>query len=217
MKAQNEKLYNNSFLINAAQVVSDTFSPLLIPTYGMAMAMWLTSLRTLPERNRLIVTVYIAVLTGLFPLIYIMVMRRLNRVSDMSISRRSERPWPMFVAMLCYILAGFLLDKMHAPLWLQFFFYGAALATAVASIISIFWKISAHATSIGGLVGLLLWFAVDGIADVNAMVLLTVGIIIAGIVSTSRLILHRHTLMQVLIGLILGLSCTFGLDFLILR
>lgn len=200
-----------------AQIISDIFVPLLVPTYAMALAMWFTSLRTLPERSRVYVTIFVAILTGLIPMICILAMQRLGMVSDNSISNRRQRPLPMIVTMVCYVLTGFMLTKMHAPAWLVFFFFGASAATAIAAIITLFWKISAHSTSIGGFVGMLFWFAVAGLADVNAMALLTVGIIIAGAVCTSRLILHRHTLGQVLAGFFLGLACTFGLDMLILH
>lgn len=200
----------------ASQIVSDVFVPLLVPTYGMAVAMWLTSLRTLPENNRLYVTIFVAVLTGVIPMAYIFAMQRMGKISDNAISNRSQRPWPMLVTMLCYFVTAFLLGRMRAPGWLQLFFFGAALATLIAAVITTFWKISAHATSIGGFVGLLLWLAVAGIADVNAMVLITVGIVIAGAVCTARLVLGRHTLGQVTAGFFLGLLSTFGLNILIL-
>ena len=48
-----------------AQLLSDFFSPLLIPTYATALAMWVTPLRSVPESNRLIVTILVGVITGL--------------------------------------------------------------------------------------------------------------------------------------------------------
>ena len=192
-----------------AQVISDFFSPLLIPTYGMAMAMWLTSLRALPERSRFLATLLIAMITGLLPLLAIATMRRTGAVSDNSISDRRQRPLPMAIVMACYIGAGYFLACAHAPLWLQMFFYGASLAVLIALGITLYWKISAHTTAMGGLVGMLLWFAVGGIADVNAMVLLSLGIICAGAVATSRIALGRHTLWQVIAGFFLGICCTF--------
>ena len=54
-------------LSRAARYVSAVFSPLLIPTYAVAMAMWITPLQALPERNRMIATLGVFVITGIIP------------------------------------------------------------------------------------------------------------------------------------------------------
>lgn len=200
-----------------AQIISDILSPILVPTIAMTLAMWVTSLRVLPERSRLIATLIIFAVTGIIPLVAIIILQRLGLVSDNSISIRSQRPLPMTITMLCYLGAGLLLRSMHAPLWLQCFFYGAGIAAGISVVITWFWKISAHTLAMGGLVGMLLWFAVEGLADVNAMAILSIGIVVAGGVGTCRLILNRHTLGQVIAGLLLGFCCTFGTTWLICR
>lgn len=200
---------NKPVLIRIAQIFSDLFSPPLVPTYGMAIAMWATSLRALPERSRWLATILIAMITCVLPVTFIVALQKMGRVSDNSISSPKQRPLPMLFTMICYIAAAIFLNKVRAPLWLQLFFYGAALATLVALLITFKWKISAHATAVGGLVGMLMWFAVAGLADVNAMAILTIGIVIAGMVCTTRLLLNRHTVGQVLAGSALGFACTF--------
>ena len=57
-----------SGLRRAAQIVSDVFSPLLAPTYCMAMAMWITPLQILPESTRMGATLGVAIITGAIPL-----------------------------------------------------------------------------------------------------------------------------------------------------
>lgn len=198
----------NKHILRFFQIVSDVFGPLSVPTYGMIVAMWLTPLNVLPERNKILVTLLIALFTGLLPLLFIAGLIRMGKVSDNSISDRRQRPLPYSVTTVCYIAAALFLGSVRAPLWLQLFFYGAAFATLVALLISFGWKISAHTTALGGFVGLLGWLAIDGLADVNAMMLLSVGVILAGLVGTSRLALGRHTLGQVAAGFILGLICT---------
>lgn len=192
-----------------AQIFSDVFCPLLVPTYGMAVAMWVTPLRVLPEKARLLATLLIAIITGLAPLCFIVALKKVGLVSDNSLSDRRQRPAPMIVTMICYIGAGLFLSSASSPLWLQLFFYGAAVATLIATLITLRWKISAHAIALGGLEGMLLWLAVGSLSDVNPMVLLTIGLVIAGGVGTSRLLLNRHTLAQVVAGFFLGLVCTF--------
>ncbi|MDO4319058.1 MAG: hypothetical protein Q4C34_00645 [Bacteroidales bacterium] len=193
-----------------AQIVSDVFSPLLIPTYGMAMAMWITPLRAVPESSRLIATLIVAAVTALVPLGAIMLLMKLGRVSDTAISNTRERLVPYSIAVVCYCAAAWVVRSIGAPWWLTMFFCGAAFATAVSLVITLVWKISAHSTAVGGLVGMMLWFTVSGLADVHAMIWLSMVIVLAGVVGTARLLLDRHTLAQVLAGLALGIACCFG-------
>ncbi|MDE6300547.1 MAG: hypothetical protein K2M19_02395 [Muribaculaceae bacterium] len=192
-----------------AQILSDIFSPLLIPTYGMALAMWITPLRTVPEGARLLATLIVAVITGLVPLLVIALLKHFKMVDDNAISRRSQRPVPMLVAVVCYAAAGFIVGMLGAPLWLRMFFGGAALATLLAMFITLRWKISAHTTALGGLTGMMLRMAVMGIADVNVMILLTVGLLLTGLIATTRLLLGRHTLAQTVCGALLGGTCCY--------
>lgn len=194
----------NRIVIKIAQIVSDVFSPLLLPTYCMAMAMWITPLQALPERNRMIATLGVFVITGIIPFIFIKLLMRLGRVSDNSIADRSERLVPMIVGILCYVASAAYVRYIGGPVWLALFFVGAAAAAVVSLIITRFWKISAHAAAIGGMVGMLAWFGLVGLANVNTMIWLSAVILLSGAVLTSRLILGRHTLAQVAWGFVLG-------------
>lgn len=196
-----------------SQIISDIFSPLLVPTYGMAMAMWMTGLKVLPERSRLMATLIVGIITGLIPLAALLGMHRAGMIDDMAVSDRRRRTLPILIAMLCYIAAAMFLGSARAPMWLRIFFYGSALAAAVSVLVSFKWKISAHTAAMGGLVGLLLWFAVGGLADVSAVFTLSVGILVAGAVASARVVLGRHSLGQVAAGFCLGFLCTFGLTF----
>lgn len=198
-----------SRLHRAAQIVSDVFSPLLAPTYCMAMAMWITPLQILPERTRMGATLGVAIITGAIPLCLLLLLFRAGRIADMCISRRSERTVPMIIATLAYISAALYLGILHAPLWLRCFFYGAAAATLIAMLVNLRWKISAHGIAIGGMAGMMLWLTATGLATVNAMIWLTGVIILGGIVGSARLVLERHTPAQVMTGWLLGALCVF--------
>lgn len=192
-----------------AQIVSDICSPLLVPTYGTALAMWFTDLRAVPEVYRLIVTAIVAFITAGIPLATVLVLLRRGRVSDMPITKRSERITPMWVASICYVGTSFILGVFGCPLWLRLFMVGAGVATAIALIITIFWKISAHTTGMGGLLALELWTTLNGTEHFTGMVLLSVVILLSGLVATARLRLERHTFGQVMAGLLLGFAVCF--------
>lgn len=196
-------------LRRAAQIASDVLSPLLVPTYCMAMAMWITPLQILPESTRMGATLGIAVITAAIPLCLLLIMHRMGRISDMCLSRRRERIIPMLIATLAYIGGALYLGALHAPMWLRSFFYGAAASTIIAVAVTFRWKISAHTIAMGGMAGMMLWFTVTRLATVHAMAWLSAVILLGGIVGTARLILGRHTPAQTCAGWMLGAVCVF--------
>ena len=92
-------------------------------------------------------------------------------------------------------------------MWFTMFMAGASLACLVDFVVSLWWKISAHATGIGGLVALVYQLHVQGLSAFDMFWLLCFTILLAGALGTSRLILKRHTLPQVLAGFACGYVC----------
>lgn len=194
-----------------AQWVSDVFSPLLIPVYGMVIALWCTDMRTLPESGRMLATLIVGLICGFIPFMTIAFLIKIGKVHTRSIADPRERFLPMSIGAACYLAAGIFVKSAGAPMWLMMFFVAAAVATGIAMAITTRWKISAHATAVGGLAGMTAWCVCHGTTDIEALTELSVVILIAGLVATSRLLLQRHTMGQVLAGLALGFACCFGL------
>lgn len=182
------------------EIISALFSPLLVPTYGIAFAAFLTILSFLPSGVLWTAVGITFVITCLIPLSAIMALYRTGVVTDPGVNKRTERFIPYGVAILCYLGCAFFFYKASAPFWLPMFFAGAALATLVNTIVNVWWKISAHAAAIGGLVALAFRVAVDHYALYNMNVWISVVILLAGFVMSARVYLDRHTLMQVLAG-----------------
>lgn len=192
-----------------SEILSVLFSPLLVPTYGMIMAAFLTILRYLPV-NLLCTAVGITfVITCLIPVSIIMALFRSGMVSDPGLNERKERYLPYGAVVLCYLGCGFFFFKASAPLWLPMFFAGAALATVINVAVDYWWKISAHAAAMGGLVALLFRIVASHYALYNMNLWLSTVIILAGAVMTARVYLGRHTLRQVLAGCANGFICVY--------
>lgn len=192
-----------------SEILSVLFSPLLVPTYGMILAAFLTILRYLPV-NLLCTAVGITfVITCLIPVSIIMALFRSGMVSDPGLNERKERYFPYGAVVLCYLGCGFFFFKASAPLWLPMFFAGAALATVINVAVNYWWKISAHAAAMGGLVALLFRIVASHYALYNMNLWLSTVIILAGAVMTARVYLGRHTLWQVLAGCANGFICVY--------
>lgn len=192
-----------------AQVLSDLFCPLLIPTYAMLLATNATLLVNVPLSVRLTATLVVGIITGLVPYILITILMYMGVVSDRSISNRRERTLPFMIALLCYITAGIYLRAVHTYPWLICFFFSAAAAIFLCLVISRYWKISAHTTAAGGLAAFLLWLGINRLLLAYPVAIISGGFLLCGILGSCRLILSRHTLAQVGAGCALGFAAVY--------
>ncbi|HVB75437.1 MAG TPA: phosphatase PAP2 family protein [Ktedonobacteraceae bacterium] len=144
-----------------------------------------------------------ALITLLFasvgPLFYILICVRLGKISDVDVSRRTERAGP-FLFGITSVLAGWLaLILLHGPRNLQAVLFITAMSGTVMMMITLWWKISIHASSMGGAATILTVFY-------GAVMLPTFLLLL--LVSWSRVVLRRHTVLQVVVGSLLSIALT---------
>jgi membrane-associated phospholipid phosphatase len=194
-----------------ANIISVLFHPLLMVTYGMLLALSFTYLGIYPFALKMYLLGGVFLCSALIPGVLVLLMIKSGIAGDVELTDKRERlvPYLLFIASNAACL--FYLFKMQLPYWMLLMFIGICVALLAALCINFFWKISIHALGIGGLFG-----AIMGVARVQMMNpyrLLIVFLIAAGLVCTARIILGKHTPMQVGAGFLLGFICTFGSSF----
>lgn len=194
-----------------AHIISDVFCPLLIPTYAMIVAMCLTRMSYLPGGIRFWTTLGIFGITCMLPLVFILILLRAGKVSDMSISNPRQRRAPYWVSIICYFAAAAYLAALHAPIWLSTFFIGAGLVSVLCMIITNWWKISAHTASIAGFAAIVFWLSHTGLLIYSPLVWSSVAFMLIGIMAWARLYLNHHTLMQTAAGAALAFTVEYVL------
>lgn len=187
-----------------AHIISDLFAPLLVPTYAMLAAMFMTRLCILPLSSRLWATAGVFVITAVIPFALIWTLIRLGKVSDTSISDRSQRTVPYIASILCYAGAAVYLGCLKAPVWLWAFFIGAALVSVLSVIITRWWKISAHVGATGGLCAGFFFLAWRHLLIYSPLVWVSLSMVLVCAMAWARLYLDRHTPLQTLAGAALG-------------
>lgn len=192
-----------------ATLASSVFTPLLMPTYAMVVALWLTPMRILPWATRAWCTLGIFFITALIPAAIIIILIRTGRASDADLTNRKQRPLPFALVLLCYLAGGWYLYALSAPRWLVLFAVVAAIVVVVEMFISYVWKISAHLGAAGAMVGFTTWLALNNALIGDPLWTVSGAILVAGILGWARLVLRRHTLMQLFAGAALGFGCTF--------
>jgi membrane-associated phospholipid phosphatase len=194
-----------------ANIISILFHPLLMVTYGMWLALSFTYLAFYPLALKCYLMGGVVLCTVLVPGLIITLMIKSGMAEDMELTDRRQRVMPYLIFITANMACLFYLYKMQLPFWLLSMFMGVCISLVVALCINFAWKISIHALGVGGLFG-----AIMGIARMQMMNpywLFMIVLIAAGLVGTARIILNKHTPMQIYSGFVLGFICTFGASF----
>ncbi len=178
-----------------------------MPTYGALLVLWTSVLCLLPNGTRVMVLIMVLGITCVLPMIMIGILHHYGIIRDKRLEDPRERTIPYATAVVCYLGAAAYLYHIHSPQWFVMSQLGGALGCLIILVVNRWWKISAHATGIGGVVALLFQIHVQGLSAFNLYWVFIATILLAGIVGTSRLLLKRHTVLQVLAGFAVGFVC----------
>lgn len=157
-----------------------------------------------PLDNKIRITFIVFIFTCVFPLINILVLYKLKRINSIILSNQNERTYPYLTTTLFYFGLFYLL--MDVNIWnsIKVFVFGGGLSILACALINLKYKISAHMTGIGGLLGILISTAYLIKFDMTIYYIMV--ILVAGFVGTARMILEEHNFKQIYSGFILGLS-----------
>lgn len=216
----------------AAYFISVLFHPLFVPTYMLVLLLLINpynfGVSHISDGRFLLAQVILT--TVMFPLFSMFMLRQLDFISSIQLKKREERIAPFMIIGMFYIglVVFFIKTPAQIPLVLSVTFLGATIALWLAFLINLFTKVSVHTVGVGGLLGMLVigmyYFEYTefylnlgslGYFNIEMKILLMVGILVAGLVGTARLILKAHTTEQVYLGYFIGFICQFiALNFL---
>lgn len=130
------------------------------------------------------------------PFTYILIGVRLGKLSDVDVSKRTERVGPFIFGLISVCLGWFALVLAHGPVPLISTVIVTAISGLIMMVITLWWKISLHASSLGAAATILT--VLYGAALLPTFALLV-------LVGWSRVVLRRHTLSQVIAGSLLSI------------
>lgn len=189
-----------------AQLISYVFHPLFIPVYVTSFIVfkypYLFSGLGNKEQIRIIISIFINL--SFFPALVVFLLWRLKFSSSIMLRTQKERIIPYVACLTFYFWAWYVLKSQpEIPRVLVQFVFGSFLAVCVAWMANIFVKISMHTIAAGGMAAFMLLIAFNG--DMAMGVYLSVAILIAGLVATSRLLVSDHSYFEIYTGLIGGI------------
>ena len=194
-----------------AHFISYLFHPLFIPVYIIVFLIFNhpSYFAGFSEYDKYKLLLTTALNTVFFPALSVLLMKGLGFIKSVFLPTQQERIAPYLSAMIFYFWTAWVYFKFvpQPSLAIASFMTGVFLTTVAALLSNIYFKISMHAMGAGGFVG---FFII--IMQSNTMLMtwpLSIALLIAGLVCTSRLLISDHRPKEIYLGLLAGLLCQF--------
>ena len=164
-----------------------------------------------PLENKIRITFIVFLFTCLMPLINIFILYKLKRIQSITLSNQNERTYPYITTTLFYFGLFYLLMDINIWNSVKVFVLGGGSAILACALINLKYKISAHMTGIGGLLGVLI--ATSYLIKFDMTIYYIIVILLAGLIGSSRMLLKEHLASQIYSGFFLGLGLQLLLFF----
>ena len=155
-----------------------------------------------PYKLKWVITIIVFGFTFLLPVLNLLLLYKLNYISSLKIEKQEQRTFPLLMTAMCYFGLYYMLLDFNIWPAIKLFILGAGLCILFASIINIWWKISAHMIGIGGMLGVLL--SLSYYTQISILPAISMAFVIAGFIGFARLYLKSHTPNQIYVGFAFG-------------
>jgi membrane-associated phospholipid phosphatase len=195
-----------------ALALSALLHPLLMPTLLFAILLYFSpavfGIANEAMQWRLLILIFFT--TFLIPLLSMLLMFRVRSISSLTLDNKNERFMPFLTTTFFYMVTTFLFMRQMQGYYTMIVVLGSiTFSIALVTLITVYWKISAHSVGICGVIGFLFGFY-QKYADPMLFYPILAIILLAGLLMSARLYLNSHTPAQVFAGSLLGLIINFA-------
>lgn len=133
-------------------------------------------------------------------LVYILLRWRHEQKIDVDVTNRADRPLPLLVASMGALLGGSLISSRFDIPGLLFISQTLVMMLLVLTVVTTVWKISIHASTLSALITLLVVLRGPELA---------VLYLLLAPVAWARVLLRKHSISQIIGGILLGVVVTY--------
>jgi hypothetical protein len=194
-----------------AHIFSVVFHPLFIPVIA---AWYLAFIQPgyftgIPPHDKLMIVIRVGYNTIFYPALTVLLLKAVGFIKSILLKTQRERIIPYIATNIFYFWMYLVFkNQEEVPEILTSFIFGIFLASSIALIANIYFKISMHALGVGALTGLMLIIIFSGFTYAVFLTAMLV-FIITGLVCTSRMIVSDHTPFDIYTGILFGIISQF--------
>lgn len=193
----------------AARLVSYLFHPLLFLTYlVILLGLMMPRFLLIPPAAIWRFAGFVALITFIFPAANIVMLKAFGTIRSLEMEKRKDRLLPFMMITVFYgVVCAMFYYKVSMNLNFNKIMLIATALTAVATVMTFFFKISIHSLAMGGALGIIM--PLNKAAGGALLYPVALLIVLAGLVMSARLYLQVHTLREVGYGAALGFLVGF--------
>ena len=185
-----------------ARIISYIFHPLFIPVYISWFLIFINPL--FPASGKWTLLLRFVVMYTVFPLITVLLAKALGFIQSVYLKTQKDRIIPYIVCGIYYFWMWYVLkNQPEFPRYFVMLSLAIFIASFMGLILNSFIKVSMHTISVGVLITFILLLAF--LTDVNYGFYIAIAFLLAGAVSSSRLVNADHYPVEVDAGLIIGI------------
>lgn len=197
-----------------ARLISILFHPLLMATYLFILFAFVFPIAFDPIKEegtwRFIFLLFSV--TFVLPLIMVGMLKTMGLLDSLHMYERKQRLLPFVLISAFYTgITYVFFDRAEVSINDNFlkFLVIINLLVLASTVVTFFFKASIHAIAAWGFIGILI--PLNGVSDSGALLFPTIGAIaLAGVIMWARMMLHVHTLREVIVGGFLGFVTSFS-------
>ncbi len=180
-----------------SSVISFVFNPLFFGVYVFSALIF--SQKNIVQKEKWILWFIALFFVTILPSIYLFHLKKKKEIRSLDIDDRKKRIVPLLLGFICFSIGFTILYLLNAPGIVLGLMFCYVSNTLIIWLITIFWKVSVHAIGVAGP------FMTLYICFGQYILPLFLIVVLVGI---SRIILNKHTPMQVMVGTGIGLLLT---------
>ncbi|EAY29009.1 phosphatase PAP2 family protein [Microscilla marina] len=212
-----------------AYFISLVLHPLLLPSILLAVLFYFTSPTVAPVSHSLKLPFLgiIFIMTFVFPMCTAAIWLLSRQIQtpqpkyqtedesletypevNLHMQNRQDRRWVFVFTSLIYVIATVLFEIKAQNPFITLVLASVTLSLLLLTLITFFWKISAHSVGMSGILGILLGFNYR-LGESALFYPILIATILVGLVMTARLYLDAHSPAQVAAGFFMGFVVNF--------
>lgn len=192
-----------------AHLISFVFHPLFVPLIATWFLAYIQPgyFTGISPHDKTLILIQVGFNTIFYPALSVLLLKALGFIKSIFLKTQRERIIPYIASNIFYFWMFLVFkNQPEVPVILTGFVFGVFLASSVALIANIYYKISMHALGVGALCGLMLIIIFSGFSYAIFLMAMLV-FIITGLVGTSRMIVSNHRPFDIYSGIFISIIC----------
>ncbi|ADV49333.1 hypothetical protein I2486_10235 [Cellulophaga sp. E16_2] len=181
--------------------------PVFIPLYGSLIYFQVTRKYTSLEMQ-IGNLLPIFILSVIIPIISFLILRNIGIVNSLAMSTIKERKYPIYISIILLFMIIYKVIPNNYTIELYYYFIGLVIALfTVLVLLFARFSNSIHMVGIGSLIMYMINLSVH--FEINLTLSISVLILLGGLLASSRLYFRTHSKLEIVGGLLLGVTTQF--------